>query len=484
MACLVALILGMPTFINGAPLFYEDSTSYVARGIGPVRAVGADFHAGRVWLHDELRQALPSTTPVESKASDSQKPAKDRIWTASRSVSYSIVTYLFFAFTGFAGVVIMQALLVALPITLLWKRCLDLSDRWLFVASAILAVATSLGFFVGLIMPDFMAAVVILIPATLLALRSRLFVLDIVTLWAILVYATMVHDSHLAILAMLVVGAWALYFAGLCRKIGEKGIATPIILSLALCAGVVAMQGYAALAVRVTGQPLLRLPHLTAHLSALPLGVDFLNQNCPRVGFEMCLYRDKLPLAWTDFMFGDSLWGNLSYPEQRRISEEQVPLLVAIFKSQPAATTIAFGKDALEQLFMISYFDLDQAKKIPFFAERMPPSVTEQIASSLLVRHPKLLDIESFVQQLLVLIALPVLVIIGMRLFSTANDPFYGRWFLFVAVVPLGVVANGIICGVLAFPYDRFQARVIWLIPFLAITSLALFGQASNAKRA
>ena len=39
----------------------------------------------------------------------------------------------------------------------------------------------------------------------------------------------------------------------------------------------------------------------------------------------------------------------------------------------------------------------------------------------------------------------------------------------FALLVGAGVVVNGLVCGVLASPYDRFQARVVWLVPFLVI---------------
>ena len=37
----------------------------------------------------------------------------------------------------------------------------------------------------------------------------------------------------------------------------------------------------------------------------------------------------------------------------------------------------------------------------------------------------------------------------------------------------LVVVANGLVCGLLAFPFDPLRARVIWLIPLFAMMGLA-----------
>jgi hypothetical protein len=41
-------------------------------------------------------------------------------------------------------------------------------------------------------------------------------------------------------------------------------------------------------------------------------------------------------------------------------------------------------------------------------------------------------------------------------------------------LVVAGVVANALVCVTVASALDRFQARVIWLLPFLALTVLAL----------
>jgi hypothetical protein len=37
-----------------------------------------------------------------------------------------------------------------------------------------------------------------------------------------------------------------------------------------------------------------------------------------------------------------------------------------------------------------------------------------------------------------------------------------------VVFIVIGVLVNALVCGTLSEPYDRYQARVVWLIPFLA----------------
>ena len=52
---------------------------------------------------------------------------------------------------------------------------------------------------------------------------------------------------------------------------------------------------------------------------------------------------------------------------------------------------------------------------------------------------------------------------------GAAGDDGRSADWTFTGIVLMGVLANAIICGALASPYDRFQARVIWLVPLVAL---------------
>jgi hypothetical protein len=44
----------------------------------------------------------------------------------------------------------------------------------------------------------------------------------------------------------------------------------------------------------------------------------------------------------------------------------------------------------------------------------------------------------------------------------------------FSLVVAVGIVANAFVTGALSGVYDRYQARIIWLVPFVFATSVAV----------
>jgi hypothetical protein len=56
-----------------------------------------------------------------------------------------------------------------------------------------------------------------------------------------------------------------------------------------------------------------------------------------------------------------------------------------------------------------------------------------------------------------------------------ANVPATARFMInkdiliFIAIVVAGLCLNAAITGILSAPYNRYQARVIWLVPFLGM---------------
>jgi len=71
------------------------------------------------------------------------------------------------------------------------------------------------------------------------------------------------------------------------------------------------------------------------------------------------------------------------------------------------------------------------------------------------------------VQRLAVMMALLVLGVKALRKDASA-DPDLSR---FVVLVLVMVIVNAVLCGVISGPYARYQARVVWLIPFLALAT-------------
>jgi hypothetical protein len=216
---------------------------------------------------------------------------------------------------------------------------------------------------------------------------------------------------------------------------------------------------------KIIGRPPLRLPYLTARLIELGPGLRYLDHACTPPQYAVCVYRARLPLHWTAFMFDNDaqtgVFAPANFATKRQLSEEQARFALHVFLFEPAQTIRGLMGDFGRQLVMFSVDDV----KMPFVGENFPQRIGEKIKASNIYSHPEILRRWSAVNYGVTILALAV-VIFG--LFKLRSNDEMSEFTLSVWITMLGVLANAFVCAVLASPFDRFQARVIWLVPLLA----------------
>ncbi|GBQ25308.1 hypothetical protein AA0472_1718 [Acetobacter estunensis NRIC 0472] len=204
-------------------------------------------------------------------------------------------------------------------------------------------------------------------------------------------------------------------------------------------------------------------------------GKTYLEHHCPQAHFEICNDLAKLPVDWRDFMFStDPATGVFAVADaatKRRISDEQVAFALAVLKDQPVATIKGLATAFAQQLTM---FRVQEVYILGAVAPRLPPAEYRRAMRSMIASPGKIetvLTISTYVTLILsVLILLTAIVrarTLGVTGASTLLWPA-------TALVIAGLVINAAVCGIVASPYDRFQARVIWLLPLLALAHLAV----------
>jgi hypothetical protein len=82
------------------------------------------------------------------------------------------------------------------------------------------------------------------------------------------------------------------------------------------------------------------------------------------------------------------------------------------------------------------------------------------------------------VQYWTVVASLAIIVILGILLWRRWTTRLAG---LAVVIIP-AVIANAFVTGVLSTVEDRYQSRVVWLVPFLAVT--LIFAWLANRRAA
>jgi hypothetical protein len=226
-----------------------------------------------------------------------------------------------------------------------------------------------------------------------------------------------------------------------------------------------------------TGRPALRLPHLTARLVDLGPGTRFLQTHCPDAGYAACQYLQNYPTRLSDFLFSKDpqkgAWSLSDNDQQRRMSNEQVALAIAVLRAEPA---VVVGGVALDVLRQVVSFAVDiwgySPSHLSIYQTSLPPEILEAFNRTRAIRSQSLnpwLTAATDATTVLGLVFLLWRWQARRRFADVGDDGVSKRDWTFAGLVVAGVLANAIVCGALASPDDRFQARVIWLIPLLAV---------------
>jgi hypothetical protein len=447
------ILLLWPALYNHQPFFFPDTTAYVRCADAAVAKLTG---VQSVW-----------TQPPGTDSTDSALP--DKTVLAGRSIYYGALVYLGDRAGGeWLSIVIQAGLLVlALFGTL---KAFDLG-RWpyLVVLVAALSAFTLLPLYVSFLMPDVFTGLDLLACGMLLTCdfgESRMLT---VAWFALLAASLTFHTTH-ALLALL------MFVVGLLVYLWRRPLVVPRgLLAIGVALGVAYLCGMAfTMAVtKLVGQPPLTPPFLTARLIDDGPGSDYLRHSCPESGFLACRFVDRLPLLSDDFLWSkDSATGafGISGPEVRRgLSREQYRFALAVLVHEPLRLTVASLVNAAQQVFMLKAFEFGYtpAEKA-LFAQKLP-----QIYFAAMQSTPAYLG------------QLPLVYLDSVSYVSTALGAgclvffwFKGRFHQvrrlrqfarLVYWVVFGVMANAVVCGVMSGPHDRYQARVAWLLPALAL---------------
>ncbi|MDO9707855.1 hypothetical protein [Paracraurococcus lichenis] len=472
------LLLAAPALLNRQPLLYEDIFAYL-RGpaVISLQLGGPRFENAWSKVHRPLAAPAPAAAEAPAVAPEAPAAQQDRSIEAGRSIYWGTLAYLTWLASGFWLLVVLQAAIVAWLLDLLLLRCLRLGTAWYAGALVGLTLLTPLPYYVAYVMPDLFAAVAILGAALLVGFWRDLARTDRVLLWLLVAFGVMAHASHLLTLAAILV---VCAVAALLRRTPAPRAAP--LLALAACVALGALGEVAfGQAVRLAlHQSPLRLPHMTAHLIEMGPGLDLLRAQCGGASpFALCAYVDRLPVDWVSFLFDSDpargVFGAADMVLKRRISEEQTRFLLATLAHDPLGTATGLLRDGLEQVVSFGLPDIVYTqKRLDFFAGYFPAALAEGAPRTLVQTHPAITRVHEAIIYAVALAALLAGGIALLRPGPARRDPAWDGAATVALVVLLGLVVNGLVCGMLASPYGRFEARVIWLLPLVAMALVGL----------
>jgi hypothetical protein len=426
-----ALVMSWPTVYNGYPLLYPDSMSYLRQGAPVARALFLHRFAG---------------------------------YYGGRSLIYSVGILPFHWNVTAWPVVIFNALLTAYVLWLVVRSFQPERTSTAYVALvALLSVFTGLGWFVGWIMPDIFGPVlylaiylIVFAPETLSRAERRAVVL--IAWWSLTS-----HITHL----MLAAGLCVLFVALLAvRRQLTRRTLRPVgtVALIAFCGAAAQM----ALHTYLYGEPSLngqRPPFVMARMIADGPGRWYLRRHCPTLHVEICRHSRDLPDNVDDFLWSArSIWQRASLTQQERIRKEETRIVLGTLRAYPRAELVVSAGHFWRQLHAFGLYDYDPNRWILAMVDTVLPGARPRYLATRQAQQTLHEDFFTSVQDWTVALSLLVIACWGLFL----RQQWSPRVIALATIIGFVVVVNAAVTGVLANVEDRYQARVIWLVPLLA----------------
>jgi len=470
---LLALLLLLPAAVNRGVLQFPDTTTYV-RGVDAA-VVAATGHSS-AWSQDAKRAlaasatAAPATTPTASSGDMSARAAPPAgefpVVLSGRSVYYGALLYAADWLGSFWWVAIVQALVTATAALLAARRVagrLNSPERlWPVLA---VALVTSVGLQVALLMPDIFAPLAILASAQI-ALCWRAMGRGERAFWSLLLAAAaLFHSGNLLVIGLLV-GVLLLW------RLMTRTALCLVPIALALLVGVSGEAAFGAAVRKMTGYPPVRPPFVAARLMADGPGRDYLDRACANGStLTLCQYRDAIPEDSDSFLWASDRGSFMGMPpaDRRRVAAEERGFVLAVLADQPLAVIGTSLRNIGGQLLRWQVDDIADARLGGINRDKLPPAVRAAFDSTRAAQGEFPSGYYDLLAAPVTLLALAALLALGLARRDTMPRSTRG----YVAIVLTGILLNAAVCGAFSKPHDRYQSRVIWLLPLLATAVLA-----------
>jgi len=474
-AVAASLALLWPAFINGQPFIFDDTTNYVR---------GADAAAYRLtgidtaWTHEFVARYGELDT-LAARNRTPRATADLPVTLSGRSVYYGALLYLSQAVDGFWLAALFQAVLTGLAILFTWERLARPSGAarrygGAFLIVALIAALTPAAYFASFAMPDIFA------PLGLLALAHLLFFPDRDSrarrlFWfALLLFALLAHSANILLFG----GLFVLCLAG--RLLGRlpirRGALVAVVLAIVLGIGGEAL--FSATVRGLTGAPPVRPPFLMARIIDDGPGYRFLRDTCPGNGFSVCRYLPILPLNSDAFLWtkapGRGVFQASPPAERRALAHEETAFVLAVARARPFDLASSALRSTIAQISFMGLSEFNYRHKTELFLhEKLPPAEARRQAGTAAIRDAMPTRAIARITPALTAASLAFLAVAAaLACPAIRRSGTTGALGGFALLVLAGVLLNDVIAGTMSTPHDRYQARIIWLLPLLALCAL------------
>jgi hypothetical protein len=346
----------------------------------------------------------------------------------------------------------------------------------MILLAILLTAGTSLPWFAGWIMPDILTPLMVIALALLCFTQGELSrgwgVVLVLTIAAALAF----HQANV------LVAAWALPALGLCALLGWRATKPSLkglfAIGIGVTLGVIALVAVNMVAGRGVGLSSNGSVFLLARLLDDGTALSYLEQVCPQQGFAICTQLDELRSYYSvhassnESLSDHFLWnGPLDklggfQAEQREASA----IIKGTLSEYPVAQLRAAAHNGWRQLFLVhTGTELESYSKEEYVStairDRFGGSIYADFRNSNQMRN--MLDFDLINRIHVGVMITSSLLLIGV---GTAVGLKKGRkTSLYATIFVMTLVAgNALTLGALSGPHDRYQSRVMWLVPLLA----------------
>jgi hypothetical protein len=340
-----------------------------------------------------------------------------------------------------------------------------------------LSLLTSASWYASFIMPDILGPLAYLAFYLLAFARDTLSRAERIGLYLIAVWGITAHATHFLLAAGLIV--LLVLFAAFegkpfLRRLRSLGELVAIIAVAA--AAQMALHGY------LYGKPTLngeRPPYLMARIVADGPGRWYLEKNCPRLHWAVCNHLSQFTSDPDDFLWNSNgSYDSGSDAEKEQIVQEEMPLVLATIRAYPREQLSRSAANFWSQFLNFGVYGFNPNDWMLQQFDDVLPKARASYLGSLQARDALPLDLFTEIQWWTIVASLAAIAALIPFLWRRHSQRLVGL----TLVIAATVVANAGVTGVLSVVDDRYQCRVIWLVPLLAaIFFLDWLGQRNAA---
>ena len=465
-----ALALCSAALLNGGPFIHPDTVGYTR---GPDVAISKLFGPTFSTRWAKTNEGASAGATSQAAPNAVAQTTHDNEVLGGRSIYYGCLAYLGALTGGFWLTIFVQGLAVALLVEIMMRSLRILGLSTYAGVMALLTLATPAPFFVGFVMPDIWAGIAIGALSALFALSRRLTRTDVAVLAAMTAFSALAHNSVVPVLAAMILAGAGLWLIR--RETMPRPLAGVAVGSMAIVVALAGAFAFSAMVKHAVGLPPLNPPFLTARVIADGPGTRLVREHCAGSPFAACRYASRLPLDADHFLWGatakDGVFETVSGPERRALADQDARFALTAARTYPLDQIKASIRNAALQTIDADLSDFNYKPSLRAgFSTTLPPAVYASLQPTAAFRQAWLLEPLWILEVGVTLIALTAIAGAALRTPKAQGAPFEPREALMLAgMIILGVIANGVVCGVLSTLYGRYQARVEWLAPLAAI---------------